>query len=233
MTVVHEPPKTFAELNQIVKHNMEPDPAWEETGEFHRDEVGNRYPVYIEKLTVRGRVAKRDVDGEIQYHLAGDGSRRRPMYEDELIGLWCLSAEHLAEIEAGEGELFKGTSDDVRNRLRIKGRFTAEYPKRVADYVTIDTFINVPVGNNICQKVRNFQPSAAEIERKAMDDANRRAMAELQKMGPGVLGKVLDAVKGVMGLPVAAPSVTEPVTPPAPPPAKGKSPKPDPQAADI
>ena len=35
-TDTQDPPRTMADLNKIIKHDMTPDPSWEQTGEIHR-----------------------------------------------------------------------------------------------------------------------------------------------------------------------------------------------------
>lgn len=78
------PPPTLNDLNLVIRHDLTPDPSWEETGEFHRDTAGNRFPVYREKVPIEKRVPQRDADGGIMYHLAADGSRRRQMWTREV-----------------------------------------------------------------------------------------------------------------------------------------------------
>lgn len=161
--VIQEPPKTTAELNAQIKHNMEPDPSWEETGEFHRDSVGNRFPVYRETVQVYKKVPQRDADGGVLYHLRPDGSRFRPMMEE------VFSHEETYE------------------------------------------FINVPVGNGQCEKVRGFRATPQELEKKAIEQANSRVLGELRQLGPAALSKILEAVRGAVGL-----QPREPVAPAAP-----------------
>lgn len=74
-------PPTINQLNSRIKHDVTPDPSWIPTGEYHRDTAGNQWPVYIERRYTTTREAIRDADGQPMYHLAADGSRRRPMYQ--------------------------------------------------------------------------------------------------------------------------------------------------------
>jgi hypothetical protein len=79
-------PLTLAEMNKDIKHDLTPDPSWQETGEFHKDSVGNRFPVYVVEEPLQVKVPKRDFDGQIMYHLTGDGRRIRPMWDLEIQG---------------------------------------------------------------------------------------------------------------------------------------------------
>lgn len=79
-------PQKLSELNKNVRHDLTPDPDWEQTGEIHRDTAGNQYPVYVEVERKEKRVPLRDADGAVLYHLRADGSRHRPMMTTEFAG---------------------------------------------------------------------------------------------------------------------------------------------------
>ena len=226
-TDTQDPPRTMADLNKIIKHDMTPDPSWEATGEIHRDSAGGRWPVYRERITENGRVAQRDADGGIMYHLAADGSKRRAMWQEEKVGLWYLSAEHEATVLAGQVPMFKGTSDDVRRRSGVLGHLVGAYPLRVADFERIEEFTYVPLGNSICQKNRNFRPAASELERQREADAERNAVSEIGRAlreSGRTFADLLTGVKAAVGI---EPREEKPVEGPSP------SPKPSPVAQDV
>lgn len=61
----------------IVRGNVTPPPGARYTGELH---LGFQ-PVYAQKKRDWVRVPARDVDGNLLYHLNGDGTRRAPKWE--------------------------------------------------------------------------------------------------------------------------------------------------------